>query len=109
MPKLFQLFGFLNSTKQLNTKGIGLGLHITKKITKMFDGEIICRSQKGDGATFIFIVALGDNESSSQIGDSLHGRIQNPIKKDYEKIELHNYKTNLRGDTNIKKMPSLRN
>ena len=30
--KLFKLFGFLDTTKELNTKGIGLGLHISKKI-----------------------------------------------------------------------------
>ena len=47
LPKLFKLFGFLESSKQINTKGIGLGLHISKKITKMFDGDIICRSQYG--------------------------------------------------------------
>jgi len=28
--KLFQLFGFQDSTKELNTQGIGLGLHISK-------------------------------------------------------------------------------
>jgi signal transduction histidine kinase len=27
--KLFKLFGFLEQTKELNTKGIGLGLHIS--------------------------------------------------------------------------------
>jgi signal transduction histidine kinase len=27
--KLFKLFGFLDTTKELNTKGIGLGLHIS--------------------------------------------------------------------------------
>ena len=30
--KLFKLFGYLDSTKELNTKGIGLGLHISKQI-----------------------------------------------------------------------------
>lgn len=30
--KLFKLFGFLDTTKEINTKGIGLGLHISKKI-----------------------------------------------------------------------------
>ena len=30
--KLFKLFGFLDTTKELNTKGIGLGLHICKLI-----------------------------------------------------------------------------
>lgn len=32
--KLFQLFGFLESTKELNSKGVGLGLHISKKIVQ---------------------------------------------------------------------------
>ena len=32
MGKLFQLYGFMESSKKLNTKGIGLGLFITKKI-----------------------------------------------------------------------------
>lgn len=31
--KLFRLFGFLDSTKEMNTKGIGLGLHICKLIS----------------------------------------------------------------------------
>ena len=30
--KIFNLFGFLDATQELNTKGIGLGLHITKII-----------------------------------------------------------------------------
>ena len=30
--KLFRLFGFLDETKELNTGGIGLGLHICKMI-----------------------------------------------------------------------------
>ena len=28
--KLFKLFGFLENTKDLNPKGIGLGLHISQ-------------------------------------------------------------------------------
>lgn len=55
---LFRLFGFMNSTKELNTKGIGLGLYITKKLTQLYGGEIICRSIEGQGANFIFIVEL---------------------------------------------------
>ena len=33
LDKLFRLFGFLDSTKEMNTKGIGLGLHICKLIS----------------------------------------------------------------------------
>lgn len=42
--KLFKLFGFLDTTKSINSRGIGLGLMISKKIIKMFEGDIICRS-----------------------------------------------------------------
>ena len=31
---LFKLFGFLETTKELNTRGIGLGLHISKMIVE---------------------------------------------------------------------------
>jgi two-component system sensor histidine kinase/response regulator len=34
LKKLFKLFGFLDSTKELNTNGIGLGLHICKMIVE---------------------------------------------------------------------------
>ena len=31
--KLFKLFGFLDASKELNAKGVGLGLHISQRIT----------------------------------------------------------------------------
>lgn len=45
--KIFHLFGFLDSTKELNQKGVGLGLHISKKIVNEFGGDIIFRSVWG--------------------------------------------------------------
>jgi signal transduction histidine kinase len=38
--KLFELFGFLDSSKELNQKGIGLGLHISKQISQQLGGDI---------------------------------------------------------------------
>ena len=32
IQKLFKLFGFLDTKQELNTKGVGLGLHISKMI-----------------------------------------------------------------------------
>lgn len=45
--KLFKLFGYLESSKEINTKGIGLGLYISKRLANIFDGEIICKSEFG--------------------------------------------------------------
>jgi len=47
MPKLFKMFGFLESSEGINTKGIGLGLYITKMIAQKYHGDIICHSVEG--------------------------------------------------------------
>jgi len=54
------MFGFLDSTKELNTKGIGLGLHISKMIVEQFGGSIVCKSEWGHGSTFTFIIAMSE-------------------------------------------------
>ena len=41
-----------------NTKGIGLGLYICKMIVEKFDGGIALKSERGEGSTFTFVVAL---------------------------------------------------
>ena len=56
--KLFKLFGFLDRTKELNTRGVGLGLHISKQIVQQFGGEIFCESSWGKGTTFRFLMSL---------------------------------------------------
>ena len=47
--KLFKLFGTLQSTREMNTTGIGLGLVISEKIVKSFGGIIGVRSKYGRG------------------------------------------------------------
>ena len=58
ISKLFKLFGFLDTTKELNTKGIGLGLHISKMICNVFGGDIVVHSEWGKGTNFTFLFAL---------------------------------------------------
>ena len=58
MCRLFKLFGFLDTTKELNTKGIGLGLHISKMICNVFGGDIVVHSEWGKGTNFTFLIAL---------------------------------------------------
>lgn len=57
---LFKLFGFLNETEEINTKGIGLGLYICRRIIKQLGGDIICRSEPDVGTTFAFLFLLGE-------------------------------------------------
>ena len=58
--KLFKLFGFIDSSAGLNTRGIGLGLHICKMITDQLGGDIACESEPGVGSTFVFLIALDE-------------------------------------------------
>ena len=77
MSKLFKLFGFLEANKEINTQGIGLGLHITRKILQELNGEIVCRSTLGHGTTFTFIICL-DSKTNNEGHEQLN-RIFNPI------------------------------
>jgi signal transduction histidine kinase len=52
--QLFQLFGKLEKTQEINAKGIGLGLYICKKISQAFGGNTSVESALGKGSTFIF-------------------------------------------------------
>jgi K+-sensing histidine kinase KdpD len=44
LSKLFKMFGFLDTTKTLNTQGIGLGLHIVQLISTEFGGTVDVKS-----------------------------------------------------------------
>ena len=50
--KLFKFFGTVKSTRKINTKGVGLGLSITKMISEEFGGGVAIHSVKGLGSIF---------------------------------------------------------
>ena len=50
--KLFKLFGTVKSTKELNIRGVGLGLSISRMICEEFDGCVAVHSKKGIGSVF---------------------------------------------------------
>ena len=79
ISKLFQLFGFLESSQAVNTKGIGLGLHICKKIAMAFGGNVSVESEYNVGSTFSFWFELA-KQKTNQVQNSAV-RIMNPNEK----------------------------
>jgi len=59
--KLFKLFGFIESTEQVNTRGIGLGLVISKRITEQFGGDIGFKTKWKRGSIFGFRFRLAND------------------------------------------------
>ena len=58
--QLFQLFGFVKDTAQMNTNGIGLGLVISENIVNIFEGAIDFDSIPDEGSTFTFTFKLSN-------------------------------------------------
>ena len=56
--KLFQLFGFVKDSQQLNKNGVGLGLVISQQIVDMYNGDISFSSKYEVGSTFTFTFQL---------------------------------------------------
>ena len=53
LSDLFTKFGTGNNTNGLNANGLGLGLYLSKEIWQKLGGDIVWKSQKGKGSTFI--------------------------------------------------------
>lgn len=80
--KLFKLFGFLQDSKQLNTRGIGLGLVISDQIVTKFNGRIIFESVPKQGSKFTF---------SFQLEKSTNGQKQNEDGKSKFQLDAHEF------------------
>ena len=48
----------MQTTNDVNTRGIGLGLSISQKIVNKFGGKIGFKSEEGVGSTFAFTFEL---------------------------------------------------
>ena len=97
IPKLFQLFGFLNCSQQLNTKGIGLGLHICKKIAIAFGGDVYVESEYNVGSTFSFWFLLAKQEFGKKNNSAV--RILNPADEEERRNLIVVHKVNHYSDS----------
>ena len=81
--KLFRLFGYLDSTKEMNSNGIGLGLYITKMIVEQFGGTVGVDSAIGRGSTFHMQFELSEQENDFKVERTL-----NPNRQQRQREEL---------------------
>lgn len=63
----------------MNTRGIGLGLHICRKIVRELGGDITCKSTWGEGSAFTFVVKLEPQDSDSNNEMEVE-RVANPFR-----------------------------
>ncbi len=54
--KLFKAFGKLEDTQMMNPQGIGLGLHVCKKLVEAMGGDISIHSRYLNGTTITFTI-----------------------------------------------------
>ena len=64
--KLFRLFGTIENDRNLNKKGIGLGLCICKMVSTQFGGDVYVNSKLNRGSIFLFEFKC-DNQESKMI------------------------------------------
>ena len=77
MQKLFKMNGFLKKTEEINTRGIGLGLHICRELVRKLGGDITCQSEWQKGSTFTFVVKVQLPDEDDELQDKFE-RMMNP-------------------------------
>ena len=68
LPKLFNKFGKLHRTAEMNSEGLGLGLTIVQGIVKNAGGKIVAQSAGlGQGSSFCFSMRMRSTMTDQEI------------------------------------------
>jgi signal transduction histidine kinase/CheY-like chemotaxis protein len=65
--ELFNRFGTGKTSKNFNTNGLGLGLHLSKRICTSLNGDIFWESVEGFGSSFIIKLPFDDKDNIKDI------------------------------------------
>lgn len=63
MEAIFDEYFQVDNPERDNGKGLGLGLSIVKRLTKLMGTEVVCRSRLGKGSVFEFRLPLADKKA----------------------------------------------
>ena len=61
LPKIFDRFYQIETSKTKGIEGTGIGLSLTKELVELHHGEITVESEMGTGTTFMLSFPLGNN------------------------------------------------
>lgn len=96
--KLFKLFGCIQNVEHENNQGIGLGLVISEKIVKAFDGMIGMRSKRNVGSQFSFSIPLKDQNKIADPKKSKTGQyvdsvanVNSVMDQEIPKMDIESY------------------
>ena len=75
IPHLFNMFYQVNGSHKRAGGGVGLGLHIAKKIVESHGGQIGVESELGMGSTFFFVLPArtAEQQAASEVLSSAKG------------------------------------
>lgn len=82
--KLFQPFLQADSAANRRNGGSGLGLHISKRLTELMEGEMWVESKEGQGSTFYFTVKLGIAETTRSSPCIRQRQLSRPLAVNYD-------------------------
>ncbi|HKQ30199.1 MAG TPA: hybrid sensor histidine kinase/response regulator [Burkholderiales bacterium] len=68
--EVFREFVQLHNPERDRTKGLGLGLAIVNRLTRLLDHPLEMRSSPGHGSVFTLDVSLGDVEAAEAVSDA---------------------------------------